>query len=262
MESPFQHLSCPLTLLQWQSCWSLTSSALGGRTHSICSISLFCQYGYGSEGCVISKGREAGRQLMHLSGEGGLGGGVRTKSADLKPAIFMPATPSLAPLLLPWTCLQRCMDGCVEAFPEIRSLKAFIIYPATHSAVEAAAVTPPSTGLFSHCRHTGRLQVEEEEEKGDVGEVEKEEDEGEKVENESATGQAQDVLAFQTLPCSAYTHAWTEFCFHWLISNAKCYFAAPVYFAVPLASFFFFRWGSRGPADWRREEEEKCLQPQ
>lgn len=66
----------------------------------------------------------------------------------------------------------------MEAFPEIRSLKAFIIYPATHSAVEAAAaVTPPSTGLLSHRRHTGRLEVEEKEEKEEVGEVEKEEEE-------------------------------------------------------------------------------------
>lgn len=59
----------------------------------------------------------------------------------------------------------------MEAFPGIRSLKAFIIYPATHSAVEAAAETPPSTGLVSHRGHTCRLQVEEKE-KGEVVEVE------------------------------------------------------------------------------------------
>lgn len=69
----------------------------------------------------------------------------------------------------------------MEAFPEIRSLKAFIIYPATHSVVAAAAVTPPSTGLLSPRRLTGRLEVEEKLDKEEeVGEVEGEEEEEEK----------------------------------------------------------------------------------
>lgn len=59
----------------------------------------------------------------------------------------------------------------MEAFPEIRFLKAFIIYPATLSVVAAAAVTPPSTGLLSPRRLTGRLKVEEKEEEDEVGEV-------------------------------------------------------------------------------------------
>lgn len=40
----------------------------------MCSISVFCQYGYGSEGCVILKGRGVEGQLMQLSGEGGVWG--------------------------------------------------------------------------------------------------------------------------------------------------------------------------------------------
>lgn len=71
----------------------------------------------------------------------------------------------------------------------------------------AAALTPPSTGLFSPRRHTGRLEVEEKEGEEEVGEVEVEEEEEEKVEDDSAAGQAQDFPASQALLCGVYTRA-------------------------------------------------------